>query len=123
MDGLSTNGNSISMSSSDGAASMAQAMLPAALKSVGLSNATVTMAVNPVAMTSVSLNPSLFSSLSTSSGSTATPVILTDVTHLSSEKEDHSAGTGSDISTASSCLDEKATRKISVPQKRGEVYV
>ncbi len=121
MDGLPTNGNTIPMSTSNGAAAMAQAMLPAALKSVGLNNATVTMAVNPVALTSVSLSQQIFSSMpiTASSSSSGTPVILTDVTHLSSDREEHSGG-GSDISTSSG---EDKQRKISVPQKRGEVYV
>lgn len=108
-----------------GAAALAQAVLSPALKSVGLNNVSaVTMSMSPIAFGSVSLGQQLFSnmSMSTTNAPTGTPVSLTDVTHLASEKEENSGGTGSDISGSSSV--EEKTRKISVQQKRGgEVYV
>lgn len=117
METLSTNGNTMPITSSHATSALAQAVLSPALKSVGFNNvSTVAMPMNAVALSA----PSLFSTLSMSPNNTTTPIILAEGTQIPSDKDDNSGGTNSDVSTSS--LEEK-TRKISTPQKRGEVYV
>ena len=140
LEGLSTNSSAGSLSAANGTTALAQAVLPPTLQTVGLNSVpAVTMAVNPVALGTVSLgqplslSQQLFSTVAMSSAtnkvtpaSGVTPVVLTDITHVPSEKDDTSGNcTGSDISNASSATEEisSTSRTVNLPQKRTEVYV
>ncbi|XP_065213919.1 bestrophin-4 isoform X2 [Planococcus citri] len=122
IEGLSTNG-SVSVTTNSGVAALAKNSLSPTLKAVGLNNVPITMAVNPVTLGPIPLTQSLFSAaLSPNVTQTSNSVVLTDVTHIPSEKEDNSLENNSNLSVSSS---EDKSRKVSSssPPKRGEVYV
>lgn len=122
IEGLSTNG-SVSVTTNSGVAALAKNSLSPTLKAVGLNNVPITMAVNPVTLSPIPLAQPLFTAaISPNIAQSNNSVVLTDVTHISSDKEDNSLENSSNVSVSST---EDKSRKVSLssPPKRGEVYV